>query len=64
MLIPKMDKPKYFDDFRPISLANGIYKILAKIIARKIKIILSKHISKENFGFLEGRKIHEAIEVV
>lgn len=27
-LIPKLDKPNSFDDFRPISLRNYIYKII------------------------------------
>jgi hypothetical protein len=51
------------NDFRPISLYNCIYKIVAKVIAKRIKKILSKSISKEQFGFLEGRQIHEAIGV-
>jgi hypothetical protein len=34
------------------------------VIARRIKVILSKSISSEQFGFLEGRQIHEAIGVV
>jgi ribonuclease HI len=50
-----------FDDFRPISLCNCIYKIIAKIIARRLNPFLSEAISKEQFGFLEGRQIHEAI---
>ena len=63
-LIPKKDRPETFDDFRPISLCNCLYKIISKIIANRLKKILSLHISKEQFGFLEGRQIHEAIGVV
>jgi hypothetical protein len=33
-LIPKSDKPKSFDDFKPISLCNFIYKITTKVIAK------------------------------
>jgi hypothetical protein len=51
------------DEYRPISLCNCIYKIISKIISRRIKGILSKSISQEQFGFLEGRQIHEAIGV-
>jgi hypothetical protein len=36
---------------------------VSKFIARRLKIILSEKISKEQFGFLEGKKIHEAIGV-
>jgi hypothetical protein len=60
---PKLDSPQSFEEFHPISLCNCIYKIVAKVIARRLKPILSYSISKEQFGFLEGRKIHEAIGV-
>lgn len=62
-LIPKSDKPCSMDDFRPISLCNSIYEIVAKVISRRIKEILSETISQEQFGFLEGRQIHDTIGV-
>jgi hypothetical protein len=62
-LIPKAINPSYFDDFCPIFLYNCIYKIVVKVIAKRIKDILSESISKEQFQFLEGRQIHEAIGV-
>lgn len=62
-LIPKSDNPTSLNDFRSVSLCNCIYKVVAKIIARRFKKILSANISDEQFGFIEGRQIHEAIGV-
>jgi hypothetical protein len=62
-LITKKESPTSFNDIRPISLFHCIYKIIAKIIVDRVKKIFSKTISKENFGFLHGRQIHEAIGV-
>jgi len=62
-LIPNSDSLQSLDDSRPISLCNCIYKIVANVIARRLKIVFSTSISKEQFGFLEGRQNHEAIEV-
>jgi len=62
-LIPKTDNPSSFEDFWPISLCNCLYKIISKVISRRLKVILSKHIFGEQFGFLKGKQIHEAIEV-
>jgi len=56
-LIPKVDEPQSFVDFRSISLCNFIYKITSKIIALYIKPILSSIISKEQFAFLRHRHI-------
>jgi hypothetical protein len=51
-LIPKVNKPNHFGDFRPISLCNLSYKIISKIIADRIKPILSRSLSEEQLGFL------------
>lgn len=63
-LIPKSDTPGYFGGYRPIALCNLVYRIITKIIATRIKSFFSFGISKEQFGFLEGRQITDAIGVV
>jgi hypothetical protein len=40
-LIPKNLNPSSFDDFRPISLCNFLYKVIAKIIANMVKGVMS-----------------------
>ena len=37
--------------------------MITKIIAQRFRKVLAKLISKEKFGFLEDRQIHEAIGV-
>jgi hypothetical protein len=61
--IPKEDNLTSFEKFRPISLCNCIYKIISKVISKRLKRVLSKQISGEQFGFLEGRQIHEVVEI-
>jgi hypothetical protein len=61
VLIPKDNCPKTFNDFRPISLCNLIYKIISKVISNRLKPILGKSLSAEQLGFLKGRRIHDAI---
>ena len=46
-LIPKSDKPSTFADFRPISLCNLIYKLIAKVAALHLKPFLDLFISPQ-----------------
>ncbi|KAK3225486.1 hypothetical protein Dsin_005348 [Dipteronia sinensis] len=48
-------------DFRPISCCNTLYKIIAKIIANRIKPNLPDIISPSQLAFLASRSIGENI---
>jgi len=36
-LIPKIDNPRKLNDYRPISLVGSIYKVLAKVLANRLR---------------------------
>lgn len=45
-LVPKKDRAEKIGDFRPINLYNVLYKIAAKVIANRLKLILPSIISR------------------
>ena len=58
-----MNGPATFNDFHLIALCNLCYKIFSKIIAKCIRPILYCALSEEQFGFLKGRQIIDAIGI-
>jgi hypothetical protein len=46
-----------FKDFRPISMIHGIYKIIAKMLASRLKIIMQDIISINQSAFIADRNI-------
>jgi hypothetical protein len=60
-LIPKVPRANSIKDFQPISLVGGIYKIIAKVLANKLKSVLEKVISKSQSAFIKGRQILDPI---
>jgi hypothetical protein len=60
-LIPKKTEALEVKDFRPISLVGSTYKILAKLLANRLKVVLPKIISASQNAFVQGRQILDSV---
>ena len=60
VLIPKKGGAEDLGDFRPISLLRGLYKLLAKVLANRLKKVLDKVVSVDPNGFVRGKQILDA----
>ncbi|XP_071694439.1 uncharacterized protein [Rutidosis leptorrhynchoides] len=56
-LVPKKVDPIGLNDFRPISLISSYYKIVAKILANRLKRVIPNLIGFEQSAFIKGRNI-------
>ena len=61
-LLPKRNKdPRKLRNLRPLTLLCNDYKVLAKMMANRLKLVLPSIISEEQTGFMSGRDIHSNI---
>lgn len=55
VLIPKVDHPLSFKDFRPISLCNVLYKLITKVLVNRLRPFLQDMISPLQSSFIPRR---------
>jgi hypothetical protein len=60
-LIPKKPGSVEIKDFRPISLVTGLYKIVAKVLANRLKMVLEKVVAAPQNAFVQGRQILDSV---
>lgn len=58
-LIPKKKEALVMKDYRPISCCNVLYKIISKILAGRLKMILPKFIAPNQCAFIKDRLFME-----
>ena len=60
-LIPKISSAVNIKDFRPISLVGSIYKLLSKVLANRLRVVLDSLISETQNSFVGGRQILDSV---
>lgn len=58
-LVPKLKDPINLSDFRPISLIGCLYKVIAKLLANRLKLVIGSVIGEAQTDFIKGRNILE-----
>ena len=56
VLLLKRGGAEDLGDYRPISLVGGLYKLLAKVLANRLKKVIGKVVSPDQNAFVMGRQ--------
>jgi hypothetical protein len=60
-LVPKTSNPETVSDFRPISLLNISVKLLTKILADRLQLVILKLVHSNQYGFICSRTIQDCL---
>lgn len=60
-LVPKVSNPETVSDFWPISLLNISLKLLTKILADILQLVILKLMHKNQYGFIRSRSIQDCL---
>ncbi|XP_016206073.1 uncharacterized protein LOC107646401 [Arachis ipaensis] len=58
-LAPKFFGAKEIKDFRPISMVGCVYKVISKVLMRRMRSVMPGLVGETQSAFVKGRKIHD-----
>ena len=61
ILVPKKGGPEDLKNFRLISLVGGLYKLLAKVLANRLKKVVGSLILNFQHAFVAGKQILDVV---
>ncbi|CAI5986214.1 unnamed protein product [Closterium sp. NIES-65] len=64
ILLHKKGDKEQLNNYRPITLLNFTYKVLARVVADRMKSVLHMVISPEQYGFIPGCRLSDAVALV
>ncbi|CAI5978792.1 unnamed protein product [Closterium sp. NIES-65] len=64
ILLYKKGPREQVHNYRPITLLSSCYKVVAKLLANRMKQVLGTVISEEQHRFLPGRRLSDAVSTV
>ncbi|MCH86627.1 LINE-1 reverse transcriptase like, partial [Trifolium medium] len=63
-LVPKVNSPSNISDFRPISLIGCLYKLIAKVLAKRLAKVIDSVVALNQSAFIKGRNLVDGVLVV
>ncbi|CAI7799444.1 unnamed protein product [Closterium sp. NIES-53] len=64
VLLHKKGAKDQVQNYRPITLLNSTYKLVARVLANRMRKVLHKVISEEQFEFLPGRRLADGVSLI
>ncbi|CAI5472419.1 unnamed protein product [Closterium sp. Yama58-4] len=64
VLLHKKGAKDRVQNYRPITLLNSTYKLVARVLANSMRKVLHKVISEEQYGFLPGRRLADGVSLI
>ncbi|GMJ13795.1 hypothetical protein HRI_005048700 [Hibiscus trionum] len=58
-LIPKRENPTTMNDYKPILLVGSLYKILARVLSRRLSLCIGEVVGDTQFAFTPGKHIFD-----